>query len=451
MGSSWCYQSNSKIEREYIMILKILNELESHNSRNFKIDLLTKHKDNLLLKEVCRLANDPMINFYQRKIPVYTKMSGNLMLDLNGAIEGLSILSTRTLTGNAAIAQLQMILCAVNADDAEVIKRIIGKDLKCGVSTSTVNKVWKGLVHEFPCMLCSPFEQRLVDKIRFPAIVQTKMDGMRVNAIVKDGALSFYSRNGKELSLLDNMSEELLMMQQTYGKDVVFDGELLVLDENGKISDRQTGNGTLNRAVKGTITEEQASRVVMIVWDIITYDMFLKGKDSIEYSIRFAILENLIKRKDDNKVRLIESSVVQSLEQTQEIFQSYLADGHEGIILKDPRSIWENKRSKSQIKFKAELDCDLKVMSVISGTGKYADMIGSLYCESADGVLKVYVGSGLSDEQRSAPPSDYWNKIVAVKYNARIKNVKGEESLFLPIFLEVRLDKEVADNSEDIK
>lgn len=433
------------------MILEILNELEANSSRNFKIDLLNTHKDNLLLKEVCRLANDPFTQFYIRKIPVYTKMTGNLMLDLNGAIEGLSILSTRTLTGNAAIAQLQMILCAVTIEDAEVIKRIIGKDLKCGVSTSTVNKVWKGLVHEFPCMLCSPFEQRLVDKIRFPAIAQTKMDGMRVNAIVKDGALSFYSRNGKELSLLDNMSEELLMMQQTYGKDVVFDGELLVLDENGKISDRQTGNGTLNRAVKGTITEEQASRVVMIVWDIIPYDMFLKEKDITEYSMRFAILENLIKRKVGNKVCLIESSTVQSLEQTQEIFQKHLTDGHEGIILKDPRSIWENKRSKSQIKFKAELDCDLRVVGVQEGSGKCEGMMGALMCESADGVIKVSVGSGFSDKQRKLDSTEYLDKIVSIKYNARIKNVKGEESLFLPIFLETRLDKETADLVKDIK
>jgi len=41
--------------------------------------------------------------------------------------------------------------------------------------------------------------------------------------------------------------------------------------------------------------------------------------------------------------------------------------------------------------------------------------------------------------------------IVAVKYNMRIKNKTGEESLFLPIFIELRDDKDVADNSKDIK
>ena len=42
-------------------------------------------------------------------------------------------------------------------------------------------------------------------------------------------------------------------------------------------------------------------------------------------------------------------------------------------------------------------------------------------------------------------------KIVAVKYNMRIQNKSGEESLFLPIFVEVREDKDVADTLDDIK
>ena len=442
------------------MILEILQELEANPSRNFKIDLLTKHKDNELLKEVCRLANDPFTQFYQRKIPEYRKMYGNVLIDLKSAVDNLSILSSRTLTGNAAIAQLQMILSSVTAEDALVIKRIIQKDLKCGVSTSTINKVWPNLIPEFPCMLCSPFEQKLVDKITFPAIVQKKEDGMRFNAIVKFdddfyGTVEFRSRNGKEILLLGNLEEEFIEL--AYGKDTVFDGELLVYatmetDSNGNICDRQTGNGILNKAVKGTISKEESNRVVATLWDQIPYEDFIAGKCDQRYDYRLKRLDYLLARlPSEAKIELVETFEVHSLEQTQEIFQSYLDDGDEGIILKDPNSLWENKRSKGQIKFKAELDCDLKVVSVISGTGKYADMIGSLCCESADGIVRVYVGSGFSDEQRSAPPSEYFDKIVAVKYNARIKNVQGEESLFLPIFLEVRNDKEVADNSKKIK
>ena len=79
-------------------------------------------------------------------------------------------------------------------------------------------------------------------------------------------------------------------------------------------------------------------------------------------------------------------------------------------------------------------------------------MLGAIVCESADGVVKVSVGSGFNDLQRK----NYWNenlldKIVAIKYNSRIKTKSGEESLFLPVFVELRDDKDVADNSKDVK
>jgi ATP-dependent DNA ligase len=151
------------------------------------------------------------------------------------------------------------------------------------------------------------------------------------------------------------------------------------------------------------------------------------------------------------KIKLVETFDVHSIEQTQEIFQKYLADGHEGIILKDPKSLWGNTRSKGQIKFKAELDCDLKVVGIQEGEGRISGMLGALICESDDGIVKVNVGSGFTDEQRRTITSDIIGDIVAVKYNARITNVNGGESLFLPVFLEIREDKETADLAKDIK
>jgi len=78
-------------------------------------------------------------------------------------------LRERVVTGNAAIDHLTNILQAVNPDDAKVLERIIEKDLKCGVQVSTANSVWSGLIQEYPVMLCSGYEQKLVDKINYPA------------------------------------------------------------------------------------------------------------------------------------------------------------------------------------------------------------------------------------------------------------------------------------------
>ena len=433
-------------------INEFLNSLAENASRNFKIDQLNAQSDNETLREVIRLALDPFTQFYQRKIPEYTTDS-KLSRSLDQAMLALYDLKERVVTGNAAIEYLRMLLSTVSADDAKVLERIISKDLKCGVDVSTANKVWSGLIPEYPCMLCSPFEQKLVDKIKFPAYAQMKMDGMRFNAIVRDGKVEFRSRNGKQILLLGNLEAEFAALAGNI--DCVFDGELLVmLEGDHQFADRQTGNGILNKANKGTISAKEAALVHATVWDLIPYVQFIDGYCQTPYSKRYSTLQAIIAKQkaDGKKIWNVTSTIVETLEEAQEIFQGYLAEGFEGIILKDGAGVWEDKRSKTQIKFKGELECDLKIVAVEEGKGKAVGMLGAIICESADGIVKVNVGSGFNDAQRK----QYWkenivDKIVAVKYNSRIKNKAGEESLFLPVFIELRDDKDVADKSKVIK
>lgn len=428
------------------MIIDILKELESTSSRLEKEAILKREQNNELLKKVFFLAYDPFTQFYQRKIPSYTSAKKNQADSLESVLDSLSVLSTRQVTGNAAIEFLTKLLSSLVEDDSKVLERIISKDLKCGASESTANKIWPGLIHEYPCMLCTPFDQKIVDKFSFPAYAQLKMDGMRFNAIVKDGKCEFRSRNGKEIQLLGYLEMEFLTLSG--GQDLVFDGELLVMVE-GSILDRQTGNGILNKAVKGTISSSEAQLVCATVWDVIDYETFKAGKGKLSYQTRFSILESMSLPR---KVRLVESKVVGSFEEAQKIFEEYLAQGQEGIILKDMSGVWEDKRVKTQVKFKAELDCDLKIVGIQPGTGKYEGLVGALLCESEDGIIKVDVGSGLSDfDRKEFTENSPVGKIAAVVYNARIKNKQGEESLFLPRLMEIREDKNIADSAKNIR
>lgn len=430
------------------MINQIFETLASNNSRNFKIDLLKQNKDNELLKEVIRLALDPFTQFYIRKIPEYSPLFDEPIATLKQAVDSLSILSSRTLTGNAAINQLIMTLSAISEGDAKVIERVIQKDLKCGVSIATANAVWPNLIHEYPCMLCSAYDEKLVSKIKYPAFAQTKMDGQRVNAIVKDGIVEFRSRSGKEVNLLGNLEQEFLKLAE--GNNLVFDGELLVR-KDGNILSRQEGNGILNKANKNTISKEEAELVEMTVWDMIPYDKFIEGKYDVSYRDRFDDLFTKTEFNPSPKINVVMTSIVPNLDVARAFFNLMLEEGQEGIILKDGDSIWENKRSKGQIKFKAELDVDLVVTDWLEGSGKYEGLLGALQCESSDGIIKVNVGSGFTDEDRKTIDKDIIGSVISIKYNARIKNNSGEESLFLPVYLETRYDKSEADSAEKIK
>ena len=423
-------------------VYDILEDLAANPSRNYKIDLLKQHENNRLLREVVRLALDPFTQFYIRKIPKYEATGSGCLM---AAMDQLFELSSRIVTGNAAIEHLTQVLTSLSPKNAKVLERIIAKDLKCGVSIATANDVWLGLILDYPCMLASQYDQKLVDKMTWPAYVQLKLDGMRFNAVVRDGQCEFKSRNGKTIDLLGNLEQEFI--DKSNGRDCVFDGELLVADEDGYPLNRQTGNGILNKALKGTINHDEASKVRATVWDYIPYLYFTSGECPIPYSKRLTSLVNL-----PEKINLVPNFIVENIEEAQAKFKEYYDIGEEGIILKDPNAFWENKRSKSLIKFKGELECDLKIVDVEDGTGKYEGLLGALVCESEDGIIKTKVGSGFSDEDRAKiKKQDVVGKVVAVKYNARIRSKHEGESLFLPIFVEIREDKDKADSSGSIK
>jgi len=126
------------------------------------------------------------------------------------------------------------------------------------------------------------------------------MDGMRANIIIdSEGIVDVRSRNGKQINL-DGHFDEFVMnifykSPTLESLDVfhgaVLDGELLVLDENDLfILDRKTGNGILNKAVKGTISPEETKRVRFECWDMIPLEDFKKGICEIPYFDRLDVL-----------------------------------------------------------------------------------------------------------------------------------------------------------------
>ena len=441
------------------MINSFFEELAATSSRLEKEALLAARRDDVLVKRVVQLALDPFTQFYIRKIPKYSR-NDRPALDLGYAIDELSKLSRREVTGNAAIEHLTDLLSRLEQDDAKVLERIIRKDLRCGVSDATANKTWPALVSEYPCMLASGFDQKLVDKLQWPALVQLKLDGMRFNAIVRNGTVEFRSRNGKELNIPNRLFEESFVeLMKHYGTDMVFDGELLIVDGSGRPVPRQTGNGILSKSIKGTMSEAEALDIRATLWDAIEFETFERGRDDEPYNIRMAKLSNAISYVKGvhapvgHFIDLVWSKKVDTIDQAKKIFEDFLAKGEEGTILKALDMPWENKRSKKQIKFKGELECDLLCVDWEEGTGKNEGRMGALVLESADGKLRVNVGTGFSDEQRdNLTKKNTLNRVVSIKYNSKIQDKNsGNVSLFLPVFVELREDKDAADRLEMIK
>jgi ATP-dependent DNA ligase len=158
-------------------------------------------------------------------------------------------------------------------------------------------------------------------------------------------------------------------------------------------------------------------------------------------------------------IELIESREIETVEDAIRVGEEYLAMGCEGAIIKHGDMLWGDERSKLAIKIKGERECDLKIVGIQPGEGKYTGMIGAYICESACGKLRVNVGGGLSDDDRAANPDDVIDKILGVLYNEKIKSKskkagEPEYSLFLPRVhpdKRIRIDKDVADTLDNIE
>lgn len=437
-------------------IYNILCELAETSSRKEKEAILVREKNNTLLARVFSAAYNPHINYYIKQIPEI-KDEYVFSISLNQALDKLDELANRTVTGNAAVARLAQILGELTPDDRSVLRMVVLKDLRCGVSEATINKVWKNLIPTYPCLLATSDDPKSRAKIRFPALAQEKCDGMRINAICLDGNVTYFSRNGKAVDCgSDWLNKEVKnltsQISALHGKDedFVLDGELLVWDnKNNAPMPRKQGNGICNKAIQGTVSEKEKELFVLVVWDAIPYNEFVKGKGSENYEDRWERVEQAydLISFSMNQITLVPTWYIESWDEAKSIYSKAVSQGKEGLIIKNMKGVWEDKRSPDLVKIKEEQETALEVIDWIEGDGKYRGKLGALVCKSSgSNPVLVNVGSGFSDEDREQFTREKMvGLVISVIYNEIITKEDGTRSLFLPRFDQIRFDKNDAD------
>jgi DNA ligase-1 len=101
-------------------------------------------------------------------------------------------------------------------------------------------------------------------------------------------------------------------------------------------------------------------------------------------------------------VRIVNQVRCLGLENLQNQFKHVLSLGGEGIVLRNPQSLYVTKKSKDFLRLKPVYDAEAIVLGYIEGKGKYAGQVGALKCRDRDVCFEV--GSGLTDAQRKSPP-----------------------------------------------
>lgn len=414
------------------MIKAILDELNLENGSNFKKGVLTKHKDNMLLQRVLKMALDKVQHTYgvTMKNVQYTpeKGSGNTLEQALDFLE--NELCTRNITGNNAIEALKFNLEFLSKDDANVIERIIGRDLKIRLGRTEINKVFKDLITKPPYMRCDIGTEANVSKLNFKEGVysQLKADGTYRSAIREVDSTTFMSRPGIE--------EEFPVLKAEFDS-LNLDGEYAFLGEltvEG-IADRSEGNGRIN-----SLTPPHES-IYMDVWDMIPLEEYRTKNGKSNYEDRFNKLKETI--KDCKHIRIIEHKVVYSMKEAFEHFQEITERGLEGTVIKSRKMKWKDGTSKEQLKVKLVIELDMRITGFTPGTGKNENYFGAMTFENDEGTIKGRVGvSSMTEKERDeidANREQYIGQVMEVHCND-ITKARGNDyhALSHPRFFEMR-------------
>ena len=414
----------------------VIRSLEDHPSRLNKEAIIEAQLDNEELFEGFNLALSPYITFGVKKVPSHGGPDGQ-GLPWIAFKELCTLLSTRQLTGDDARSAIELALSASTQKQwNDWYRRILIKDLRCGVSEKTINKVKKNAIPVFECMLAhdgANHEKKVAGK----KLLEPKLDGVLVLTIVDTEARTVvqYSRNGKVLENFSHITDGLLAHIDDFERSFVLDGEII-----------STSFQALMKQVHRK-SDADASDAVLMLFDILPLSEFKKGKSVLGQRRRSKYLQNFKATFDKvGNIGIIPQTEVNLDEYVGELlFKEFnkeaIDNGYEGIMIKDTDAPYECKRSVSWLKQKPFIEVSLTVKETEEGTGRNEGKMGALVCEGTeDGkLIKVNVGSGFTDLDRD----EFWScrvdgQVVEVRADAITQNQDGTYSLRFPRFLRFR-------------
>jgi len=359
----------------------------------------------------------------------------------------LEDLRTRGISGHRARDAIQE--CAEQFDSDEwnnLARRVLIKDLRCGISEKTLNKVlgktdWK--IPVFSCQLAQDSTDQ-PKKLKGIKRLERKLDGVRVIAVVSGGACTLYSRNGKEFENFPQIAEAILDQRKAFqhgrgtGGHFVLDGEIV--------------GESFQKLMKQAHRKSDAKTDGMVyhIFDILPLDSFKEGHWNAQQYKRIEWLESARSILSEETVCLrimdgldVDLDTAEGHDIMNRYAQDCVAEGFEGIMIKSMDAPYLCKRTDYWMKWKPTISVDLEIVGFEEGTGRNEGRLGAIICEGEDNGrhIRVNVGTGLSDSDRD----EYWvarddllGHLVEVQADAVTQNQDGSYSLRFPRFLRFR-------------
>ena len=425
---------------------QIIQKLQADNSRLAKEAIILEAMQEGLDEffEGIKMALDPLHTFGVKQVPERDDSPGQ-GCDWTVFKDLADKLAQRQLTGHAARDAIELVMQTATQEQwNDYYRRILIKDLRCGVSEKTVNSVAKKNQFEqykvpvFSCMLAhdsANHEKKMIGM----KMLDYKLDGVRVLAIYNkdNNTVTMYSRNGKQFLNFGHVEKEIIdKLSSKFTQSMVLDGEMV--------------SSSFQALMKQVHRKDnvEATDAKYALFDILTLDEFQKGKSILGCRDRHNALVELITDTDHMfVVDKVECNL--DTQEGQKIFSDYnkiaIEKGFEGIMIKDVDAPYECKRSNFMSKAKPFIEVSLEIKDTEEGTGRNAGKLGALICEGKDDdkFIRVNVGSGLTDDNRDtfwADRESLVGQIVEIRADAITQNqdTENEWSLRFPRFMRFR-------------
>ena len=435
--------------------LQILLQVESANgngSQKIKQDLI---KDNYSkeLEYLLKVALDPFLTTKLHKLEVIENPP--YIITDSQIFERFTDLTKKLFDAPAANDKLReeaFEICncyLLSFDERKMLGKVLTKRLNIGIGAKLINKALGKEAIPDPSLMLAQDDESEINKWD-QIVCEEKYDGVRVIAYVSGKEVKFYTRAFNEIPnyYLEKIANDCLDLIEKSGLkgEWFFDGELTDIN-------RKSVSGKVTQMLKGKPMNSIGDDLLYNIFDLEDGDTLKDGKGVIPFDIRRGTLEGVFSTYAGTSLILADSFLTNKKEDIYAYYKKIVDAGGEGVILKNPHHVYECKRSKNWIKLKEVNDCDLVITGWYPGEGKREGFIGGFYCEDSTGTIKVKVGAGFTDQDLkdlSQNPDSNIGKVCAVQYNVIINDKNGNWSLFLPRFIEIRNDKDIADDMNSL-
>jgi len=400
-------------------LIKIVHQLRQANGLNERLEILKAESESQQWIKFLKYTYDPFISY---GVSAPKRLDFDTCNIDDSMFETFDQLANRELSGNAT----KEAATRLSTRYGEIPRLVFGKSLKAGVSTTTINKAYPGLIPVFSSM-----KRKDVPIIEYPVYSSIKFDGCKIFVTVKGGSASLTTSSGLSFNFPG------LESQFRHAIDGVYENELTY--KEGKVIHRPVITGMLNSLIAGTKTD--LNDYFCRVYDWIPLEEWNNKKSAIKWFDRQIYLTDAWGNFDpDGNVKRVEHQLHSDAGGVIKMFEELTSAGFEGTMSRyaDDPYMW--KRVDRLIKKKSIKEATLMCVGTTPHSNPSKGVVGSLQLVGVvDGKeVAVSTGSGLNKFDINCEPDRYIGKEIEILYNSVTETESGY-SLFLPRFKRVTI------------